>query len=138
VADLAQYGYVYNTSAQTVAVGAAITFDSNGVMTGGIAHTAGSAGVTLTQAGTYAITFSVSGAEPNQMGIFVNGASVPGTIYASGGATAQNVGQAILTVTANTVITVVNHTSAGTVDLAQPIGGSALSTNASIVIEEIS
>ena len=99
-ADVSQYAYVYNVRLQVVRVEAALTFDSNGATSPGVTHATGAAGITLVAAGTYAITFSVSGAEPNQMGIFINGVSVPGTIYGSGAGTQQNAGQAILTVPA--------------------------------------
>ncbi len=134
---LSQYGYVYNTSSQVVALEAAITFDSNGAMTAGITHATGATGITLVDAGTYEIRFSVSGTEPNQIGIFINGVSAAGTIYGSGAGTQQNVGQTILTVPAESVLTIVNHSSAAAVTLATPIGGTQASTNASVVIEEL-
>jgi hypothetical protein len=72
-------------------------------------------------AGTYEIKFSVSGTEPNQMGIFINGASVAGKIYGSGDGTQQNLGQTILAVPAESVLTIVNHSSAEAITLATPI-----------------
>jgi hypothetical protein len=134
---LSQYAYVYNLSGQVVATEAPITFDSNGVLSAGITHAPGDAAITLANAGTYLITFSVSGTEPNQMGIFIGGVPVAGTIYGSGGGTEQNVGQAILTLPAGSVLTVVNHTSTAGITLATPISGTQASTNASVVIEEI-
>ena len=50
-----------------------VTFDTNGVLTSGITHTAGGAGITLVDAGTYKFSFSVSATEPNQMALFVDG-----------------------------------------------------------------
>ncbi len=134
---LSQYGYVYNVSSQVVALEAAVTFDSTGVTTAGITHATGAAGITLVEAGAYEIKFSVSGTEPNQMGIFINGVPVAGTIYGSGDGTQQNLGQTILTAPAESVLTIVNHSSAGPVTLATPIGGTEASTNASVLIEKI-
>jgi hypothetical protein len=80
---LSQYAYVYNLAADTVLVEADVNFDTNGVLTSGITHVAGTAGITLANSGTYKVTFSLSDTEPNQMALFVNGALVLGTIYGS-------------------------------------------------------
>jgi len=124
-------------SGETVPLEADVTFDSNGVMTSGITHAPGAAGITLTAAGTYEVTFSVSGTEPSQMALFVNGTLVPGAVYGSGAGTQQNTGQAILVVPAGAVLTVRNHTSSAAVGLATPIGGTRASSNASMVIEKL-
>lgn len=116
---------------------AGVTFDSNGVMTPGISHPPGAAGITLVSAGTYLVAFSISGTEPSQMALFVNGSPAPGTIYASGAGTQQNTGQAIVAIPAGGVLTVRNHTSSAAVGLATPIGGTQASTNASVVIEKL-
>lgn len=134
---LSQYAYVYNLGAETVALEADVTFDSNGVLTPGITHAPGDAGVTLATAGTYEVTFSVSGTEPSQMALFVDGVLVPGTIYGSGAGTQQNTGQAIFVAPAGAVLTVRNHTSSAAVGLATPIGGTEASSNASLVIEKL-
>ena len=114
-----------------------VTFDTNGVLTPGIAHALGVAGITLVTAGTYEATFSVSGTEPSQMALFVNGILVPGTVYGSGAGTQQNTGQAIFVAPAGAVLTVRNHTSSAAVGLATPIGGTQASVNASVVIEKL-
>ncbi len=134
---LSQYAYVYNLGGETVALEADVTFDSNGVMTPGIKHAPGSAGIEIAEAGTYELTFSVSGTEPSQMALFLNGTLVPGAIYGSGAGTQQNVGQAIFSAPAGAVLTVKNHTSSAAVGLATPIGGTQPSSNASVVIEKL-
>ena len=115
-----------------------VSFDSNGVLTPGIVHAPGAAGITLATAGAYEVTFSVSGTEPSQMALFVNGTQVPGTVYGSGAGTQQNTGQAIFVAPAGAVLTVRNHTSSAAVGLATPIGGTQPSSNASVVIEKLS
>ncbi len=134
-----QYGYVYNLSAQVVAVEAAITFSNNGVRTAGITHGLGSSDIVIVTAGDYKITFSVSGTEPNQFALFLNGVAVPESIYGSGAGTQQNTGQAILTIQANDVLSLRNHTSASAVTLtaAPPIGGTLAALNASIMIQKL-
>jgi hypothetical protein len=134
---LSEYAYVYNLGAQTVPLEADVIFDAHGVLTSGITHVAGSAGVVLVNAGTYQVTFSVSGTEVSQIAVFVNGVTVPGAIYGSGAGTQQNTGQTIVTVAAGAVLTIRNHTSSAAVGLATPIGGTQASTNASVVIGKL-
>jgi hypothetical protein len=97
----------------------------------------GTAGINLVNAGTYKITFSVSGVEPSQMALFDNGAPVPGTVYGSGAGTQQNIGQAIITVAAGDVLTIRNHSSAAAVTLQTLAGGTQTNVNASITIEKL-
>jgi hypothetical protein len=120
-----------------VALEAAVTFDSNGVMTSGIKHAAGGAGIEIVEAGIYEVTFSVSGTEPNQMALFLNETPVPGTTYGSGAGTQLNTGQAIFAISAADVLTVRNHTSAAAVGLASLVGGTQANSNASVVIEKL-
>ena len=118
LAPAPEYAYVYNVAARTVAIEADVTFSSNGVMTAGITHAPGSAGIALVNAGDYKVTFTVSGVEPSQMALFVNGVLwCRGTVYGSGAGTQQNTGQAIVTLAAGDVITVRNHSSSAAVTL---------------------
>ena len=116
---------------------AAITFDTNGVMTPGIAHVGGTSQVVLVGAGIYKVTTSVSGVEPNQSALFVNGVVVAGTTYGSGAGTQPNTGQAIITVPAGAILTMRNHTSAAAVTLQTLAGGTQANANASLVIEKL-
>ena len=122
---------------ETVPLEADVTFDSNGVLSSGMAHTPGSAGITLANAGTYEVTYEVSGTAPTQIALFDNGALVPGTVYGSGAGTQQNTGSAIITVAAGDTITVRNHTSSAAIGLATAIGGTQANVNASVMIEKI-
>jgi hypothetical protein len=92
----------------------------------------------LAGAGDYKLTYSTSGTEPSQFGLFLNGVEVAGSIYASGAGTQQNVGQVIVTVAAGSVLRVRNRSSAAAVGLATPIGGTQASVNASVTIEKLS
>ncbi len=134
---LSQYAYIYNLAAETVPLEASVTFDSNGAITSGITHVPGASGITLVNAGTYQVTFSLSGTGPNQIALFDNETLVPGTVYGSGAGTQQNTGQAIVTVSAGDVLTVRNATSSAAIGLATPIGGTRASTNASVTIEKL-
>ena len=134
-----QYGYIYNLSAQVVALEAAVTFSNLGTRTAGITHTLGGADVGIASAGDYKITFSVSGTEPSQFALFINGVVAAETVYGSGAGTQQNSGQAILTLGASDILTLRNHTSAAAVTLAAapPIGGTATAVNASVLIQKL-
>jgi hypothetical protein len=133
-----EYAYVYNTSAQTVAIGAAVTFDANGEMTSGIAHDADTAPITLTKVGTYRVSFSASTVGPSQMAVFINGTAVLGSTYGSGAGTQQNTGEVIVTTTSPAAaLTLRDHTSSGALALEPLAGGTEASTNASVLVEQL-
>ena len=134
---LSQYAYVFNTAAQVVALEAPILFNSHGKITSGFTHTLGTSQMTVINAGDYKISFSVSGVEPNQFALFLNGAPVTNSVYGSGAGTQQNNGQTILTLAAGDIITLNNHTSAAAVTLQTLAGGTQTNINASIVIEKL-
>ena len=134
---LTQYCYVYNLGTQTVPVGAAVVFDTNGILTAGITHTAGLAPITITDPGNYKVSFSISAVEPNQFTVFLNGVALTGATYGSGAGTQQNVGQVIVALAMGDVLTIQNYTSAAAVTLQTLAGGSQTSVNASVVIEEL-
>ena len=130
------FAYVYNlTAVATVAIEADVLFDTNGPITSGFTHTPGTAAINVVNAGTYYIIFSVSGVEPNQFAIFVNGAaSSPVTVYGSGAGTQQNTGFGTLVLGAGSVITLRNHSSAAAVTLQTLAGGTQTNVNASVQI----
>jgi hypothetical protein len=118
-------------------VGAAVTFDTNGILTGGIAHSAGLAPITFSVPGNYKVAFSASAVESTQFTLFLNGVPLPGATYGSGAGTQQNNGQAIVALVAADVLTLQNYTSAAAVGLQTLAGGSQINVNASIVIEKL-
>jgi hypothetical protein len=134
---LSQYGYIYNQAAQVVAIEADVTFNTNGILTPGITHTAGTSQIDITSAGDYKVTFSVSGVEPNQFALFVNGASAAGGVYGSGAGTQQTYGQAIIALAVGDVLTLRNHSSAAAVTLQTLAGGTQTNVNASIILEKL-
>jgi hypothetical protein len=131
-----EYGYIYNVGAQSVAIEAAVTFDTNGSLVG-ITHTTTTSGITVVYTGAYEITFSVSGVEPNQFALFVNGSAAASSIYGSGAGTQQNNGQVILNLFAGDVLTIVNHSSAAAVTLQTLAGGTQTNVNASVLIRKL-
>jgi hypothetical protein len=131
-------GFIYNVSAQTVPVEADVIFDANGILKAGITHDPGTTQIAVTNPGSYEVTFSVSGVEPNQFALFLNGALVTGTVYGSGAGTQQNNGQAIIALAAGDVLTLRNHSSAAAVTLQTLAGGTQTNVNASVVIKKLS
>ncbi|OIJ17337.1 hypothetical protein BKP37_02190 [Anaerobacillus alkalilacustris] len=129
-----EYAYIYNESAQTVPVESDVTFDTNGITTAGITHTPGTAEISIVRAGNYSVSFSVSGVEPNQFALFLNGVEVSGTVYGSGAGTQQNNGQAIIAIAAGDILTLRNHSSTDAITLQTLAGGTQTNVNASILI----
>jgi len=137
VADL-EYAYIYNDSAETLAIGGAVNFDTNGEKTAGITHGAGTDAITLVEAGTYRVSFSASTVEPSQMALFIGGNPIAGSIYGSGAGTQQNTGEVIVTTAApNAVLTLRNYSSAAAVGLQTAAGGTQANTNASVLIQQL-
>lgn len=135
---LSEYAYIYNINDQTVAVEADVIFSNNGIIVGGITHTAGTATIQIGNAGTYAIWFYVGAAEPNQFALYLNGTPISGSLYGSGDNTQGNNGVVIFTAAENDTITLRNHTSAAAVSLDDTIGGTQINANASILIQRLS
>ena len=67
----------------------------------------------------------------------VNGIVAPSSIYGAGAGTEQNAGRVILTLAANDVLTLTNHTSPAGVGLATVVGGSQANVTASLLIEQL-
>jgi BclA C-terminal domain len=130
------YGYIYNLAAGTVAIETTISFSDNGPLNG-VTHATGSDSIAVTNAGVYKIDFSVSGVEPNQFAIFINGAPLGSSVYGSGAGTQQNTGILIVSLAADDTITLVNHSSAAAVTLQTLAGGTQINVNAAIVITQL-
>jgi hypothetical protein len=131
------YGYIYQSTAQIVPLENAITFDTNGTLFGGIAHTLGDAEITITTPGNYKVIFSVTGQQANQFTLFVNGSLYPGTIYGSNNTDQQNTGFAIISVPSTITLTLRNHTSTGSVFLETLAGGTQSNVTASVLIQRL-
>lgn len=136
VSGLSAYAYVYNLAAQTVAIEAAVLFDSNGSMLG-LTHTVGTSFITVNNSGVYSILFSTSATEPSQFAVFVNSVAVPSSVYGSGAGTQQNNGQLIISLATADIISLVNHSSAAAVGLPSLMGGTQANVNASVLIEKL-
>ena len=130
------YAYVYNTTAETVAVESDVTFSTNGPLSG-FTHTAAGAPIGVVSTGIYLVRFSVTGTQAGQFTLMDNGAAVAGTAYGSSSAPEQDQGQAIMSLTAGDVLTLRNHTSSTSVTLETLAGGTQTNVNASIIIQQL-
>ncbi|MBD7984494.1 hypothetical protein H9649_07875 [Sporosarcina sp. Sa2YVA2] len=103
--------YIYDTTQQRLEQGDAVTFNMNGNITpaGFVTHVAGSAQITITQTGTYLITYEVNPQQGTSAFALFNGATqIGGTSYGSTSGGQPYVGQQIVTLTAGSVLTVRN------------------------------
>ena len=123
--------------AQTVPIEGDITFDTNGPITSGFTHAPGSASINVINSGVYSIIFSVTNVESCQFAVFITGAVSPGSIYGSGAGTQQNTCPYIVPLSAGSIITIRNHSSAAAVTLQTLAGGTQTNTNASVQILRI-
>ena len=136
------YAYVYNDGRQTVAASAPILFSSNGVLSDGMTHPVNGNAVTIENAGTYAVWFTMMGTADAQFALFLNDTSVAGTIFGtSPGAAGSAVrsitgGFAIVEAPANSTLALVNFTGAP-VTLATGVGGAGPYVNASMMVIRI-
>ncbi|HSW76383.1 MAG TPA: hypothetical protein VLG50_05035 [Candidatus Saccharimonadales bacterium] len=134
---------VYNTSAQTVAAGSAVTFDTiDPGANFGFMFVAGTNTITAINIGVYEFHYSVTAADLNQFAIFLNGVATPSSIYGVDNTLVQNNGKTILQIVVpNTTIQLVNYTSGspGPISVIIPTntGGLQNNVNASLLIRRI-
>lgn len=138
IAGVSEFAYIYNLTSRVVPIEGDVLLDFNGPITAGIVHVPGSDSVLVVNAGTYAVTFSVSGVEPGQFALTVNDVPQASTVYGSGAGTQITSGQALLTLGAGDVLTLRNHSSAAAVTLQPVAGGTQPNVNASLVITKLS
>jgi hypothetical protein len=110
-----------------------VTFSDSGVRTAGITFTSGGSEIVIAAPGDYVVSFSVSGAEPNQFALFINDVIVPGTTFSSGSGGQKNTGQAILNIGANNSLTLRNQGTPVTLAQSDP----PASVNASVIIQKL-
>lgn len=133
---LSVYGYIYNIGEQDVEVEDSVEFSNNSNLVG-ITHIAGSTNVTVTNAGVYAIWYSILGISPNQFALFIGNTAITNTIFGAAAGNEQNTSFTIQSIPAGSVLTLRNHTSNNTTKLQTTSGGTLPSVNAAIVILKI-
>lgn len=136
-AAVSDYAFIRSTAAQVIAIDADVAFNGNGAMTSAVTHAPGSTVVVLNQAGTYAVWFSVSGVEPSQFALTINGVAIDDSRYGSGAGTQLTTGMTIVTVAVGDVLTLRNSSSAAAVTLQTLAGGTETNINASLLIQKL-
>lgn len=136
-----EYAYIYDLSPPdfltTVAVGGDVPFIRNGPKTAGITYTANGQ-ITIATAGVYRIEFIASVNELGQLDLTQNGSEVASTVYGRATGTSEIIGQAILTVAHNDVITLRNPTgNSNALTFTSNAGGTHPSVSASVLIEQL-
>jgi hypothetical protein len=104
-------------------------------MSPGILHVPGTSTVTFAEAGTYKVTYSMSGSllsSTTSLAIYLNGVAVPGTQYSSTTSGVGVTGEAMITVAAGDVLTVVN-----TSPLITNVSSTPPNVNSSLLIEKM-
>lgn len=129
------YGYVYNTSSQSVAAGADVTFDTNGVLVG-LSHTAGTAPVTISNTGDYLFTYVAGSTGAQQFELTLGNVIMAGTTYGIG-VSGANYGQVITTVATAGITSTLRNATASTIVLPTNQGGSGTTVNASLIVRKL-
>jgi len=134
---LSSYAYIYNNTAQTVAVGADVTFSTNGRIVGSIVHVAGASTIVVNETGDYDITYTITSAVEGsgQFSLFINGVVVTGTRFGTIGD--EIVGSVIIRISAGDTLTLRNDLTVAPVVLATTAGGTLQVENASITLKRI-
>lgn len=130
------YGYVYDTTSQTVPVNGSVNFSNNGALKG-IVHENGTAPVIIDSAGLYAVWFTVTAAQPGQFTLYKNENPVPGSTYGTAAADSGFTGMMIINAAAGDELTLRNHTSNNPVSLNNAAGGTETGISASLLILKI-
>ena len=131
------YGYVYNTANQTITPESSVPYSNSWIMLG-VSHAAGSGSVSLDEAGTYAVWFSVNGQRPSQFALFLNNNLVPGSIYSVGlPSSSSNSGMAVISAQAGDILTVRNHNSLEPILLNSRLSGTEINVTASLLILKV-
>jgi hypothetical protein len=131
------YAHFYNVGSQVIGDEAAVQFNTNGLKTSSITHAPGTSGIALGATGTYKVTMSILATDPFRFALFRNGVLVSGSEFAANGSTRQGIGMTIITVAANDILTVRNHGLGQPITLDVNAGGTAITVDASILIERL-
>ncbi len=132
------YAQVYNLTEQAVAAGTDVTFSNNGGNSGLITHTPGTAPVTLTTAGTYLVTARAVTEAPARLGVYLNGAAVPGGTFSTGTIGTTGGTTTIITAPAGAVLTLRNvGADEVTLSGADSTTPTTDTTNAELVIQRL-
>jgi hypothetical protein len=123
-------------NAATVAVGAPVLFPQDGP-TSGAATRVDNGSFTIVATGTYRIGTQVSVTEAGQLQLAVGGVGLPDTVAGRAMMTSQIVIDAIVTLTAGDVLSVINPTGNAAALTITPIAGGTHAVSATLSIERV-
>ncbi|MDQ3646255.1 MAG: hypothetical protein M3345_04890 [Actinomycetota bacterium] len=123
-------------NATTVAAGEAVDFPQDGPQSGSIVRLTASS-FTLTEVGTYRVSFQVPVTESGQLVLRLDGVELAYTVVGRSTGTTQIVGESLVTTTApSSVLEVVNPQSAFIALTITPLAGGTEPVSASLVVEQ--
>jgi hypothetical protein len=123
-------------NAATVAPGSAVQFPQDGPLSGSISRITASTFV-VTDTATYRISFVVSVTEAGQLEVSVNGTPVAYTVVGRATGTSEIVGESLVTLTAGSVVSVINPVGNSTALTITPLAGGTHPVSASLIIQEL-
>ena len=120
-----------------IAPGEAVAFPQSGVTSGSILQSS-TTEFSLTEIGTYLVTFTATTAEAGQLVLALNGTEIPYTVTGRDATTAQITGTALITTTQATDLLSVQNPATNTGSLTlTPSAGGAQPVSAHLVILQI-
>ncbi|WP_171053861.1 collagen-like protein, partial [Bacillus cereus] len=142
VSGITNYLYTYDTTNQLIAVGSAVSFNTNGPKIGSaLTHVAGTTNIIINTIGTYVADFTLTAIQANQFSLALNGVPIPGGRYGTGINRIQTTGKVAFTViTVPSTLTLINNTSTagtGNITLSNNEGGALTTVSASLSIFQI-
>ena len=131
ISDYASYyGVAPTDNANPIGAGNAVEFPGAYAQTGGITRLTDST-FNIAEPGTYLVNFKVNTTEPSQLQININGAATNDLTFGTGSANTDVTGTAVvITVSPNSVLSIINPTTAtGSVTVQPNAGGQAPTTS---------
>jgi len=134
-----EFIYVYNTVTETIAAGAAFTFNNPAVplIGDGLLYTTGQTFITITEPGVYQFEYLLAqGTSVGTVALFLNGVEIPGSRYAINGL-GDDFGLGIFVVKCDDVAGMISLVNVGAAPLTFNPGGLANTVNISLLINRI-
>jgi hypothetical protein len=124
-------------NAATIAINAAVLFPQNGPTSGATIARTSSSTFQLANVGTYEILFQVSVTEAGQLGLRLNGSVIANSVVGRAAGTTQITEMCLVTtVVPNSILEVINSSSAAALTIT-PSAGGTMSVSAHLVIKRL-
>ncbi len=125
-------------NAATVGAGVGVDFPQDGPTSGSAIVRSTASDFTLTDIGTYEVTWQVSVTEPGQLVLTINGVELPETVVGRATGTSQIVGSTlIVTSTINSILSVHNPTGNTPALTITPVAGGTHPVSATLIIKRL-